>query len=231
MVYTDILHNRVHQSGNPFMCFTARNYSSQVVLEPCEPCNIGTETHTPCSSDPELSQWITDENSSTPVLTIHENIQGVCKTLNKTSGNTSFLPCDTCSWEREKFAIGKTKRTKYKSFCKNAIGIQRFACNSLSTAEIYTTFGKTPSDICGSFSASDTIHELDSTQFGIGAKLYCDQNYKPTWIDRGYGYFENDLIETFNGVTAQTKKIIIQPYTSTGFNVASQGYQVVENQL
>lgn len=229
LTYTDIIHQRVHQSGNPFMCFTARNQSSTVVLEPCKPCDIGTEIHLPCASDTELSQWITEENSTRPLLTIHESVQGTCKTLNKTSGNTSFLPCNTCLWEKELFAIGTEKRLKYKPFCKTAIGIERFACNSLSSAEIYTTSGTSPTELCKTFSARDTLHELDATKFGLGAILYCNNDYTPKWINRGYGYFENDEINipSLPPVQTQTKKIIIQPYQSTGFNIASQGYQVI----
>lgn len=229
--FVNTVTSRIHESGLPYMCPTARIplLSPRVFMEPCTPCNIGMEKQAECTiSNPSVTQWpTTDTNVS--VLTVNSTTPGLCYTQSRTNASMySWSACDSCGWSRERLAIGSVNRPRFRNWCARAIGIQRFACNPLSTANLYTVI---PADVqdttsfCAHMSTKNPI-DINGSHFGLGALIECQKD-KIIFQRYGYGYFAGDVIEGYPSFVSETQKVIVQPYGATGFNVANQGMQII----
>lgn len=240
LFYINGISYSIHPAWSPYLCYTARvtdtSTSAPLFREPCAPCNIGVETHVPCLGNLSWSQWLGNISTSLatrfnlsmpidtmPTLYLSDAFPGNCLTKNLQTGAYFWSPCDACLWEREQLAIGN-HRAQYSQWCATAIGVQRFACNPLSSAALSQLVGA--SDFC-------TAHPglaptpIDGTNYGLGAIIACSQTNALEIIRGGYGYFGRDPAAQYPSYTTDTYKVIVQPYEANGFDVAGQGVQVV----
>jgi hypothetical protein len=160
---------------------------------------------------------------------VNDTNPGYCLTsISNNYTNSSWETCDSCLWQEEKLAIGQKKRVLHKDMCLNAVGVQRFACNPLSAAGLYEILDlNTMSNnaFCNENIGTTSIY-INGSKFGLGAKIRCDKN-KVVVEEYGYGYFSGDELETYTEYVTETQKILIQPFSFSGFNVANHGMQII----
>lgn len=245
--YIDAIDTRIHVSGTPFLCIHASD-NGFLFLQPCVPCAVGSESHLLCASTDIYNQWfsyipnatIYSLWDNTPVTTAvdYETPVGVdpftllyqahtnrtrCLTVNTLNGSVFYAHCDPCVWESTQLRLTQPE------LCRTARGAQQLACSRHISSGLFATIGVP--DFCAQDSGE--MH-ADGIMYGIGGMGVCVNNVfvitKP-----GYGYFvyEQLNITLPNGtpvsvsLRAQTRKVLLQPYGNTSFNINTRGLEII----
>jgi len=95
--YIDLVTQRVHPAGSPFMCIEAHGNPDPeaVVLRPCAPCAVGVEMYTPCFDNEDSRQIYHPDNQTCTAADLEgvdTNIEEFC---NPCRVENSRSDCDT----------------------------------------------------------------------------------------------------------------------------------------
>jgi len=126
--------------------------------------------------------------------------------------------------------------------CQNALGPERLMCNPDQTSGLYEILNA--EEICLTNTNEFNLGTSDSFRvhgqnYGIGAIVRCS-DYEIEFVKRGFGYYSHEKI-TFYSMDnvpiaflnnqgpfyALTKKVLIQPYNNTSFNIDARGVEII----
>lgn len=196
-------------------------------------------------------KFIGIENSyqsyNTPYASLVFSEPGMCITerINPINNTVDIIeaPCNSCIWEHLNIRRTITTSSKNAKICQDAIGPEKLICSKDQSSGLYgVTNGET---VCttpelSTYISSDAgVFRAHGAHYGIGALVKC-VDYYLTIVKRGYGYFTFEKVEFYtldnveikeinelNVFHAETKKVVIQPYNATSFNVNARGVEVV----